>query len=544
MKFRFLTTICIAGAALSVSAQGYKDGIEYYKADRYESARELLERNINNADTDKSSSYYYLGMIADHNKNLTGAKKYFEDGKNANEANPYNYVGLGLLELKNASSKNAETYFKEAEKLGKKDAGVQVAIARAYYEVNPNLYAKEIDKRIEKARKINSNNPDIYIFEGDRAFDRKSWGDAAGMFEMAASFAPQAAEAYVKNADVHEDVNLNYAIQQLQNLLSANPNSALGQKELAEMYYRHGQYKEAAQQYGKYVVNPNHFKNDEDRYSFLLFYGGDYQKGYNYATQLLNKNPNNFTAMSYQFINAAQLPDLSDQWLSMAENLYTAHKSDSKNVFAPIVYTLVADEFGKAKRYDEAIEVLDEAIATYPTNAQFESSKANMYINTGDYDKAADTYKNYVAKKSEPGYSDYIQVAILAYYGGGKNTTSNQQEAKRLFNEAIEYAQKAEAKDNNQYYPNKLYGDVKIANADSNSTGSVAVSDYQTAISKFEKLESPSKKAINDAKTMYNYVGNYYLDKKDKASALKYFEKYLKYDPENQDYTRFVNGLK
>ena len=42
---------------------------------------------------------------------------------------------------------------------------------------------------------------------------------------------------------------------------------------------------------------------------------------------------------------------------------------------------------------------------------------------------------------------------------------------------------------------------------------------------------------------MYNYLGNYYLDQKDVATAKKYFEKYLLLDPNNADYRKFVDGL-
>ena len=47
----------------------------------------------------------------------------------------------------------------------------------------------------------------------------------------------------------------------------------------------------------------------------------------------------------------------------------------------------------------------------------------------------------------------------------------------------------------------------------------------------------------NDAKNMYNYLGNYYLDQKDTAKAKEYFNKYLELDPDNADYRKFVESL-
>ena len=45
-------------ASLLVNAQGYKDGIEYYKVDKLDNAKELLERNLNAPTTDKAEAFY------------------------------------------------------------------------------------------------------------------------------------------------------------------------------------------------------------------------------------------------------------------------------------------------------------------------------------------------------------------------------------------------------------------------------------------------------------------------------------------------------
>lgn len=47
-----------------------------------------------------------------------------------------------------------------------------------------------------------------------------------------------------------------------------------------------------------------------------------------------------------------------------------------------------------------------------------------------------------------------------------------------------------------------------------------------------------------DAKTIYNYLGNYYLDHNDVAKAKENFNKYLEFDPNNEEYRKFVEGLK
>ena len=80
MKFKFLVSLMLLGGSLSALAQGYKDGIEYYKVGQYDNAKELLIRNLGDAATNKSESYYYLGCIDMKQGNVAGAKANFEKG--------------------------------------------------------------------------------------------------------------------------------------------------------------------------------------------------------------------------------------------------------------------------------------------------------------------------------------------------------------------------------------------------------------------------------------------------------------------------------
>lgn len=543
MKLKRILTFCLAGMALTVSAQTHLEGEEYFKADQFENAKTLLNRNFNNAGTDKGVSNYYLGRIALLEGKQAEAAKFFEQGAQANPEYPYNFVGLAEISLRNGDPKVAEENFKTAEKLGKKDAGVQVAIARAYYDVNKVEYAKQIEKRMQKARKLNIESPEIYIFEGDMAADNKEWGPAGTKYEMAVNYNNKATGAYVKYANLFRQVNPDYSVNMLQKLLQANPTSALGQRELANVYYAKGDFANAAIQYGNYVKNPNHFKEDEDRYAFLLFYDGAYKKGYDYASQLLKNNPDNFTAQRYQFMNAAQIPELAEQLLPMAESLYANHlKNPAANKFAPIDFTLIADELQRAKRPEEAVAVLEEGIKTLPDNANFSKQLAGVYVDMNDLAKASDSYGQYVAKSKEPGYNDYVQQALYAYFAGVQNKEADAAKSQSYFDISTQNCNKASEAAANQYKPVKILGDIARAQADKQDVAKVAQPYYEKAIVLLEAAQDPSRYK-SDAKEMYNYLGNYWLDQKDKVKAKEYFNKYLTLDPNNADYRKFVEGL-
>lgn len=539
---RLMLSILCAGAVCAASAQNYRDAIQYFKAGQNDNALELFKRNLSNADTDKAASYYYMGRIALENKNKAEASKQFDAGVAANPEFAYNYAGLGEIALLDHNSKEAERLFKEAESRGKKDAGVQIAIARAYYDADPALYAKEINKRIEKARKVNEKSPEIYMFEGDQYADSRDWGRAAGRYEMATNFDPKAVEGYVKGANMLFRLNPDESINMLKRLLTNNPASALGQKELAEKYYEKGDYKNASAAYASYVDNANHFKRDEDRYAFLLFYGGDFKKGYDYASKLLAANSSNFTAMRYQFMNAAQLPELKDQLVPMADKLIATHKLSKENRFAPIDFTLIADEYKKAGRADEAINVLKEAIEEMPDNAAFNKQLAMTYVENNKFADASDAFEGFIKKTPEPGYVDYLQQATFAYYGAIDTKTSDPARSKAYFDKTLQYAQLAQDKNAAMHKSAKLRGDVKIQNASKADAPAVAFDDYAESIRLLEALPD-TKPYASDAKVLYNYMGNYYLNHNDKDTAKKYFNKYLEYDPDNADYRKFVESL-
>ena len=547
---RIFTTALIAVSPLfAMAQQTHQQGVEYYRADQFTNAKELLQRNYNNPGTDKAISDYYLGLIALEENNKAEAAEYFNKGVAANPENPDNYVGQGQLALMNGNKDEAKKLFETAKKLAKKDAGVLIAIARAYYNVDPVAYGKEITKYVADAQKLtppmvkNSNNIDYYLFEGDRFKDQKDFGKAGNNYEMATTYNPNATEAYVKYANLFTQVNPQYAINMLTKLMDVNPNSALGQRELANAYYNANKYKEAAAQYGKYVNNPNHFKQDEDRYAFLLFVDGDYQKGYDYATQLLSQNPNNFTAQRFQFMNAAQIESMQNQLVPMAEALVAAHKANPANIFAPIDYNLISEELSNANRADEAQALLEEAIANDPNNRDYYKQLAQVFLKENQLPKATDAFQGYINNTENPTYNDWIQLATYAFYAGVQNQKENPTEANKYYDKAEECVNKANAISSDFTRPLKMKGDIAKQKAPEEQVGSAAVPFFTEGIALFEKKESPSRNDINDAKEMYNYMGNYYLDQKDVPTALIYFNKYLELDPNNEGYRNFVEGL-
>ena len=536
----FFASLMLMGASLMINAQGYKYGIEYYKVDKLDNAKELLERNLNAASTDKAEAFYYLGQIALHHGKVAEAAANFEKGIAANAMNPYNYVGQAAIALKNGG--DVKTLLEKARKLSKKDAKLEVEIARAFYDANPTTYAKDIEKCIKNARKWNPDDPDSYIFEADTKADKKDWGNAAGIYELAFDKDPNNIEAYVKYADTYFNVVPEMAIGRLEELQAKVPNSALVQRELAEKYYADNLGAKAAEQYGKYIKNPNHFAQDEVRYVQLLFFGEKYQESLDLATSLVNKlNPTDskvFYMKRMQLYNLVQL----QKWAEAVET--------GKNFFASAVpqgsnyevrdYTDYGQALQNAGMPAEAVTAYEKALQLNPNNWDLIRFMGDSYADDENFVKAAEYYQRLV----DSGNNKSNDLFTLSNYYLGIAST-----------EGIDAATAADALAKSQKYiddVDKLVpNNVQIVNQkakiakfrEGDTNNGAALNAYNELLNILDQKENKADYA-RYYKYAYNYLATYYFSKGDKATAKTYYQKWLEYDPENESLRNYVNSLK
>jgi tetratricopeptide (TPR) repeat protein len=420
MRIKYLFTLLL-GASLSMAAQGYKDGIEYYKAGQFDNAITILERNLNDANTDKAMAYYYLGQAYLNQGNKAKAKTCFDNGVKANSSCAYNYVGLGAIDLLNKDNTTAEQNFKKAQGLAKKNTEVIVDIARAYYNADPVAYGKDIEKLIAKAHKDSKDKePAIYIFEGDRKSDNKDYSGAATEYEQAIYFDEDNPEGYVKYANTYFKVQPAYAIQKLEDLLQRQPNSALAQRELAEKYYENDQWAKAAVQYGEYIENPNHFPQDKARYAVLLYSGNQFQKSYDVATEVLTQDdPDNIVLKRIVIRDLSEL-NRKEEALAKAEQFFTDKSSASKvNAADYRSYGVLLKELGKDSL---ALAKFEEGAVAFPKDANLHKEVSDIYFAKRDYVPAAAQYEQYISCQENPSRKNYYDGA-LRYLGAASVQT-------------------------------------------------------------------------------------------------------------------------
>lgn len=542
MKFKLLLSALLGGCALAATAQGgYQDGVDYFNADRFEQAKIILDNTLTDASTDKAVSYFYLGSLDLRQGDMAAAKAYFDKGVEANPVYGYNYVGLGEIALKGGDKAAAQKLFSTAMGTNKKDAALTAAVARAYFNVDPVAYKKEIDKFVAKALKDSKNlEPAVYVLQGDMA-KSTDIGQAAGFYEQAMVYDEQAGhinpEAYVKYSNLYNKVNPKFAIAKLEELNAKLPTSALAQRELAEKYYDGNQFTKAAQQYGKYMSNPNHFQNDEQRYSGLLFFGKEYDKSLQIAQQVLAKDPVNHYMQRMVMLNKAALEDWNGA-SQAAEALFATPGAE----FTATDYTTYGDVLGHLGQPQKAIEAYMKAYELNPEkNKSILTSVSAMYHDAEDYAKAAEVMQQYV---------DLGDASLTDYYtlsNRYKNLALSLEEATEpravAAQKGLDYIELAleSAADESKGLLLNNKAALLMARDGTNPTEQLAET-YKAMLESYDLNPENRTKRAGAYKTAYAIIASYYLQQKDKDNARIYYEKLLEIDPDNQAVADFIKN--
>lgn len=538
MKFKFLVSLAAVAIAFGASAQGgYQDGVDNFNAGRLDVAKAILDKTINDPQTAKDVSYYYLGCIALDEKNVAEAKKNFEAGIAANPNYGYNYIGLGEIDLINGDKGAAEKQFALATKTDKKNMALVVAIARAYYNVNPTLYAKEISKYIAKAEKDSKYmEPAIYVLQGDMEA-KNDPGEAAGKYEMAINMDADKGrvnrEAYVKYANTYFRVNPSYAIGKLKELNEKEPNSALAQRELAEKYYDNEQFGSACQQYEKYMQNPNHFQRDEQRFAGLLFSAKRYDESISLANKILASDPGNPYMYRVLLLNYSAQEKMPEA-VEVGKKLFA-----TKDVqLIPNDYILYGKALSETGDAAAAVKVFEDAIRLNPDKPELMTDLSAVYDRAGEKEKAVEVMKQYL-DLGNGSVGDLLSMA-RRYQSLAGTLTYGTPEFDTAIGEAVKYCDMAIEKAGDGLTSgstaslHRAKGQILLSKNDSKPNEEV-VAAYNTAVQLLDSEASNLETYKPYYSEAYRVIGAYYLVNNDNEKAKEYFGKYLELYPDDEN---------
>ena len=181
----------------------------------------------------------------------------------------------------------------------------------------------------------------------------------------------------MKYAEAYFNVNPNFSIQKLEELLAQTPNSALAQRELAEKYFKGNHWKKASDLYGQYIQNPNHFPEDKARYSVLLYWGEDYGNSLKVAEEVLSQQPDNFIMQRVRFLDNVKLGDNAKG----AEYAKAFFANNPDGYFTVNDYTTYADALTALGQDSLAVVQYELAAQKYPEDADLLKNLSAVYTN-------------------------------------------------------------------------------------------------------------------------------------------------------------------
>ena len=541
MKFNKIFIALLAGASsFTAFAQGgYQDGIDYYNADRFDKAKTILNRTLGEAATDKGQAYYYLGCIAMRDGNLQEAKANFDKGVQNAPDSPYGYIGLGEVALKGGNATEAKKLFEQGLKFDKKNPDVAIAIARAYFNCDPNDQ-KNIDKYLAMAMK-NSKNlaPSAYVFQGDMAAAKGEINDAATFYDQAITYEDQqgevSPEAYVKYANIYNHYNPEYAIAKLRELRQKLPTSALAQSELAEKYYDHDMYLEAIDEYSQYMKNPNHFQNDEQRYSQLLYFAGKYPESLAVAQDVLKKDPNNIYMYRMSMVDNAAMKNWEEA-VKWGDKLFSTPGVE----FGNIDYETYGDALARLDRNAEALAVYEKGYNANPErNVAMLPEISKLYKAVGDPKKAIDIMQKYI-DTGNASLGDYYSLAG-SYSAYGQTFPEDDPQRAENINKGIALLDEKvnDAADSSKagFYYSRAY--MLMARDGQNPTP-----ELMETLDKMLQAFGDPKRNPDAAALAYQFRIADAMQKNDKEAARAALEDLKAVNPENRNIPKFEEILK
>lgn len=560
---KLLMSLAAASASFGLFAQtqGYQDGIEYFKVDQFDNAKEIITNHLQSPETDRATALYYLGAIALEQGDVVTAKANFDEGISLDPKNGLNYVGLGAIDLKSGNLKAAVDQFKAATKAQNK-APIYVAIARTYYNADPVAYANEYAKYIDEAKKKDKKCPDIYVMQGDVLRDQAvaagiddgtAIGQAASEYSQAIYFDPNSPEAYVKYSRLYATANPQYAIDKLNEYIGLNPQSAMVQRELAERYYDSDQWTRAAQQYGKYIENPNHFASDVERYAVLLYFGENYDKSLDIARQQLAQNPNSLQLKRMIFLNLEKKGDYAGAKTAADEFFATPLTQNQR--FTANDYSTYADILDELGETEGELNARRKAVEAAPDKADLYKALGSAYSAVGgDAFRAGDTikanqnyvealaaYMLYMEKKGADNLitQDHIDLSNR-YQNVASTSPADSPERTEAFEKALSEINIAVEEAPNHFLPIRTKARLLIV-TNGNQPNEQSTEAYTKLLEVLDAEPDNKTKRVSDYKEAYNFIASYYIAQKDPATAKTWYLKFLEIDPTNDALREFID---
>lgn len=542
MKKSAIVLLFAAFLSIQAFAQSVQDGINHIYAERYQSAKSVLEKLVA-SNPNNLEAVYWLGQTYLEQDDVAGAKAVYEKTLAANGNAPLVLVGMGQVDLMEGRASEAKQKFETAINLSKGkrnrlDPNVLTAVGRANVAAYTDKDKRgDLDYAIAKlndAIAADANNATAYLVLGDAYRKKHNGGQAITNYMKATQLNPSFAEPFYRTATLYKtQQNWDVVVENLNKAVAADPKFAPAYLELYYYYLLYPKDFAKAEDFAnKFVSNSDPSVENDYIKAQTAFVQKKYDEaisvGKNIVATAGNRvNPRVFRLLGYSYVEKGDSTTACQYVGQFFE------KAKEEDIIGGD-YILQADACGKGnpaivkESYHKAV-MMDSVLAN---QVKILNEGIEHFRSAGLRGFEADlrllSYQLRQEAKAEPNPTELISYIVVPYYQAG--------DFKRADSISKMYSAIA---------PDSIYGPLwsarSLAQMDTTMEQGLAITSYEklleVAANDKERFKAYGVEAAG-------YLGGYHNNvKKDKDLAITYFKRGLEFDPENANLQRYIDIL-
>jgi Tfp pilus assembly protein PilF len=568
MKKQFIVHLFLL-AGFSAGAQTLQETITKTENENFETAaanyRSLLAK-----DPSKGDYYFYYGENFFKSGDPDSANILYTKGSEINATNPLNYVGLGKVLLSKGKINEAKTQFFKAITLGaNKNAEVMRKTAEAWL-VTENKDADEAMRLAAMAIKTDPKNPENYILMGDAQLEKNptEGGAPVKSYQTATTLNPKSAKGILREGKLYQrGRNYQLALDFYKKAMTIDPTFAPAYREIAELYSLAGQPARSIENWKKYLELNN---SDYARYRFMsaLFSNKQYGEAVSEYENLKKANFNNLFLERLAGYSYAEMGNKTDtaaytkglkainKFFEMAGPNFKYIAADYKykglllarsgkdslgitemekaiamdSSIAGDIYSAISNQAMKNKKYDQAITYLEKKrkgnYSNLNINDCFDLGKA-YYFTAAAKQREANEMRDALVKKKKP-----ITPEVTAKENeAAGNFAKSDSSFKRM----------------TQLNPNWPWGYTWRGRANASLDPKAQNDSTKVYYEKVISLVKPEERTTTYKSNLieaYEYLGYYYVTKKDDVKAKEQWLIVKELDPANEKANNYLSPKK
>ncbi len=554
--------------SFTCGAQSLKEAIKKTESEQMESAAQDF-RKILAAQPALGTNYFYFGENFFKSGDVDSALYMYNKGIEANATAALNYVGVGKVKLQKGDAEGARTQFYKATSLSSnKDAEVFRQIAEAWL-VTDTKEAEEAIKMANAAIKLEPKNAENYILLGDAQLEKNPTDGSTPIksYQKASELNPKSPKGLLRQGRLYQRArNYKLALDFYKQAIALDPNFAPAYREIAELYSMAGQPANSIENWKKYLELNN---SEQARYRFMsaLYFNKQYAEAIKEYEELKKKNFTNvylerLAAYSYAEVSGKD-STAAKKGLEAMDNFFKLAGNDFR--YIPDDYKYKGLLLAADGRDSLSMVEMNRAIA-------LDSGKAGaIYAELAELAQKNRSYPNVVKylelkKGQDPknlSNNDWFALGRAYYFLGQtklrdvtalaaelkkkkKNTSPELEQLQRQTDSLFVNADSAFVQ-LVQLNPSWPVGHAWRGRANASLDPDAKSDSTKVHFEKVLSLLKPEEKTGSYkayAVEAHEYLGYYYVTRKDEAMAKENWLKVKELDPDNVKATYYLNPPK